>query len=61
MQESGFSSVVAINSESRNRLNEKDYMRIALSITIPQFDAFIKDKQEHRNFFSLLLLYHSYT
>ena len=45
--ESGFSSLVAIKTRSRNRLNVKDDMRVALSKTKPQFDVLIEDKQEH--------------
>ena len=45
--ESGFSSLVVIKTKSRNRLNVKDDMRVALSKTKPQFDVLIEDKQEH--------------
>ena len=44
---SGFSSLVAIKTKSRNRLNVKDDMRVALSNTKPQFDVLIEEKQEH--------------
>ena len=37
--ESGFSSLVVIKTKSRNRLNVKDDMRVALSKTKPQFDV----------------------
>ena len=45
--ESGFLSLVAIKTKSRNRLNEKDDLRVVLLKMKPQFDVLIEDKQEH--------------
>jgi hypothetical protein len=47
--ESGFSTLVAIKTKNRNRLNACDDMRVALSKTAPQFRALVDSKQQQRS------------
>ncbi|XP_025201805.1 protein ZBED8-like [Melanaphis sacchari] len=44
--ESGFSTMVTIKTKSRNRLDIKDDMRVALSNTVPDFKAILQSKQQ---------------
>lgn len=44
--ETGFSTLVAIKTKQRNRLNVEHDMRVALSKTIPEFDLLINTKQQ---------------
>jgi len=43
--ESGFSTLFAIKTKQRNRLDVEDDMRVALSKTIPQFHVLVEKKQ----------------
>jgi len=44
--ESGFSTIITIKTKSRNRLDIKDDMRVALSNTVPDFKAILQSKQQ---------------
>lgn len=44
--ESGFSALVTIKTKSRNRLDVRHDMRVALSKTTPQFELLIQSKQQ---------------
>ena len=44
--ESGFSALITIKTKSRNRLDVKHDMRVALSKTTPQFHLIIAVKQQ---------------
>ncbi|KAL4084165.1 hypothetical protein QTP88_027998 [Uroleucon formosanum] len=44
--ESGFSTMITIKTKSRNRLDIKDDMRVALSNTVPDFKAILQSKQQ---------------
>ena len=47
--ESGFSTLVTIKSNSRNRLQASDDMRVALSSTLPNFRELVDKKQEQKS------------
>lgn len=44
--ESGFSSLIIIKIQLRNRLDVKDDMRISLSNTVSDFKAILQSKQQ---------------
>ena len=43
--ESGFSALLHIKTKARNRLNPRDDMRLALSMTVPRFNEIIEKRQ----------------
>ena len=44
--ESGFSPLLAIKTNQRNRLDAKDDIHVALSKIIPQFRVIVENKQQ---------------